>query len=101
MLQDSPEARAVMTYLATATPHRSWAQRGYISPHRGVPLTDYPNDLVRQQAEILLRAETIRFDASDLMPAAVGTGTFWRGMVNYVGGEDLDSVLQKIDASWP
>ena len=101
LLKDSPEARAVMTYLATETPHRSWAQQGYISPHRGVPLTDYPNDLVRQEAEILLNAETIRFDGSDLMPAAVGTGTFWRGMVNYVGGEDVDTVLQKIDQSWP
>lgn len=101
MLNDSPAARAVMAYLATETPHRIWAQRGYISPHQGVPLADYPNDLVRQEAEILINAETIRFDGSDLMPAAVGTGTFWRGMVNYVGGEDVDRVLQGIDASWP
>jgi alpha-glucoside transport system substrate-binding protein len=101
MLEDSPEARALMTYLATEAPHRIWAKRGYISPHQGVPLSDYPNDVVRQEAEILTSAKTIRFDGSDLMPAAVGTGTFWKGMVDYVGGKDLEAVLEEIDASWP
>jgi alpha-glucoside transport system substrate-binding protein len=35
------------------------------------------------------------------MPAEVGTGTFWTGMVDYVSGEDLDTVLQKVEDSWP
>jgi alpha-glucoside transport system substrate-binding protein len=33
------------------------------------------------------------------MPAAVGAGTFWTGTVDYVAGEDLDTVLQTIEAS--
>ena len=36
------------------------------------------------------------------MPGAVGSGTFWTGMVDYVTGKaDLDTVLKEIDASWP
>ena len=47
-------------------------------------------------------ADVMRFDASDLMPAEVGTGTFWTGMVDWVSGEkDIDTVLQEIDSSWP
>jgi alpha-glucoside transport system substrate-binding protein len=42
--------------------------------------------LTRAQAEMLLNAKIIRFDASDMMPAKVGAGTFWEGMVDLVGG---------------
>ena len=36
-----------------------------------------------------LKDGTGRFDASDLMPAAVGSGSFWTGMVEYMkGGPD-------------
>ena len=50
-----------------------------------------------------LKEGTGRFDASDLMPTEVGSGTFWTGMVEYVrGGPDtLDGVLSDIEASWP
>ena len=98
---DTPAAQAAIQYLTTVTPHQSWAARGYISPHQGVDLATYPNDGVRQMAEVLAQAETIRFDGSDLMPAAVGTGTFWTEMVNYVSGTDADTVLSAIEASWP
>jgi alpha-glucoside transport system substrate-binding protein len=45
-------------------------------------------------------ADFARFDASDMMPGAVGAGSFWTEMVNYIqrDGEDLDSALQGIDA---
>ena len=33
------------------------------------------------------------------MPAAVGCGSFWTGILDYVGGEDLDSVLERIEAT--
>ena len=101
MTNNTPAAAAAIQYLTTVTPHESWAERGYISPHRQVDLAIYPNDGVRQMAAVLAQAETIRFDGSDLMPAAVGSGTFWTGMVNYVSGADVDTVLSAIEASWP
>jgi alpha-glucoside transport system substrate-binding protein len=37
MFNDTPEARALMEYLATAQPHEIWAGLGgYISPHQQV-----------------------------------------------------------------
>lgn len=102
MFNDRPEVVELMTYLTTPKPHEIWASfGGYLSPHQGVDLSIYPNALSRSQVEILRKAEAIRFDASDMMPSEVGTGTFWSGMVNYVSGVDGETVLQDIESSWP
>ena len=54
-------------------------------------------------AEITNSAAGIGFDASDLMPGAVGAGTFWTQTVDWVnnGGANTDAVLKAIDDSWP
>jgi alpha-glucoside transport system substrate-binding protein len=102
MFSDRPEVREFMTYLTTPQPHEIWASfGGYLSPHQGVDLSIYPNALSRAQVEILRNADAIRFDASDMMPSEVGTGSFWSGMVNYVSGVDGETVLEEIEASWP
>ena len=98
---DTPAATALMEYLATVEAHTLWANEGYISPHAEVSLDAYPNPLVRNSAAVLKSADLIRFDGSDLMPGAVGTGTFWTGIVDYVGGTDAAAVLNEIEASWP
>jgi alpha-glucoside transport system substrate-binding protein len=35
------------------------------------------------------------------MPAEVGAGSFWSGMVDLVNGKSVDEVLDAIEASWP
>ncbi|MEO0490630.1 MAG: carbohydrate ABC transporter substrate-binding protein, partial [Cyanobacteria bacterium J06659_2] len=83
-------------------PHEIWAGLGgFISPHKGVGTDAYPDTVSQTQAEILANADSIRFDGSDMMPGAVGTGAFWTGVVDYVGGSDLNTVLSDIEASWP
>jgi alpha-glucoside transport system substrate-binding protein len=100
MLRDTPEAREFMQYLATPQPQEIWAGiGGFLSPHQGVEASAYPNDLTRKQAEFLTEAEVFRFDASDLMPSAVGSGAFWEGMVNYISEGNLDQVLQNIETA--
>ncbi|MGD1905229.1 MAG: ABC transporter substrate-binding protein [Leptolyngbyaceae cyanobacterium] len=102
VFNDTPAVRALMEYLATPEPHTIWAGLGsYISPHQQVELDAYPDDLTRKQVEILRSADVLRFDAADQMPGEVGTGTFWTGIVDYVGGGDLDQILADIDDSWP
>lgn len=99
---DRPEVREVMKFLTTGESTKEWVKAGgFISPHKDADLAWYPTVADRKIGEILLNASTFRFDASDMMPGAVGAGTFWTGMVDYVGGEDLDKVMKKIDASWP
>ncbi len=104
MFDDRPEVRAVMEYLATAEAARGWIEAGgFVSPNQSVPLdwySTYPND---ELAEILNSADVFRFDASDVMPAEVGAGTFWSEMIQWVSanGADTETVLQRIEDSWP
>lgn len=49
-------------------------------------------------AQALQDASTFRFDGSDMMPPAVGSGAFWTGILDYVSGSDLDSVLEYIES---
>ena len=46
------------------------------------------------------RYRAFRFDGSDLMPGAVGAGSFWKGMVNYSGGQSAKEVADEIQKSW-
>ena len=77
-----------------------------ISPNVNVGPDCYANPILADASEVLtgaLEAGTGRFDASDLMPTAVGAGSFWTGMVRYMqrGPQALDAVLEEIEASWP
>lgn len=77
-----------------------------ISPNVNVGSDCYANAILADASEVLTTAlsdGTGRFDASDLMPAEVGSGSFWTGMVAYLqGGPDsLNGILDEIEASWP
>ena len=98
---DSPGARAFIDYLKTVEANEIWMGRaGMLTPHTGVNLDTYASAAARGQAEIILNATTFRFDGSDLMPGAVGAGTFWTGMVDFVGGADAQAVADRIQESW-
>jgi alpha-glucoside transport system substrate-binding protein len=100
--KDSPAARALMEFLTTGESTRAEVEAGiFVAPHTDASLDWYPSDALRGFAEILQNADTFRFDASDLMPGAVGAGSFWTGIVDWVSGTDLDEVLTGIDESWP
>jgi alpha-glucoside transport system substrate-binding protein len=102
MVNDRPEVREVMRYLTTAESTKALVQNGgFISPHRNTPIEWFPSPLDMRFFEILLSADSYRFDGSDLMPAQVGLGSFFRGIVDWVEGADLDMVLRDIDNSWP
>jgi ABC-type glycerol-3-phosphate transport system substrate-binding protein len=80
-----------------------YAQTGeWISPFKNFDVSLYPNKVLNAIARYAYGASVFRFDGSDAMPGAVGTGSFWKEMVAWVGGtEDLDTALKNIDDSWP
>ena len=99
--KDSKGARAFMEYLQHPQAHEIWmAEGGFLTPHKGVDLAKYKTPALRKQGEILLNATTFRFDGSDLMPGAVGAGSFWKGMVDYSGGKSAKDVADEIQKSW-
>jgi alpha-glucoside transport system substrate-binding protein len=100
---ERPEVAAFVEFLSTGASMETLVRNGGgLSPHRDSSLDWYSNDVDRRIAEILLNAETVRFDASDLMPPEVGAGTFWSVMTDLAsGGIALDEAVAEIDASWP
>jgi alpha-glucoside transport system substrate-binding protein len=99
--KDSKAARAFIEFLKSPIAHEVWmAQKGFLTPHKGVNPEVFTDPTVRKMNDILLQATTFRFDGSDLMPGAVGAGSFWTGMVDYVGGKSAEDVAKSIQASW-
>jgi alpha-glucoside transport system substrate-binding protein len=100
MFNDTPEARAFMEYVASAEAQEIWVgELGKLAPNQNVNPSVYPDDITRKAADFLGEASVFRFDGSDLMPAAVGSGSFWTGILDYVSGEPLRNVLMQIEAS--
>jgi alpha-glucoside transport system substrate-binding protein len=100
---DEPAVQAFQAYLSSDT----WANNrvklgGVISANSGVDASLASSPLLEQSIEILQNPDSvIRFDASDLMPGAVGGNSFFKGIVDWIGGESSQSVADKIEASWP
>jgi alpha-glucoside transport system substrate-binding protein len=102
MLNDRPEVREVMRYFTTPESAKVMIEHGgYLNPHRGTPIEWFPTAADLRFAQIILSADTYRFDGSDLMPEEIGMGSFFRGIHDWVEGVDLETVLQQIDDSWP
>jgi len=99
--KDTPAAQAFIEFLQTPIAHELWmAQTGFLTPLKTVDVELYGDPTLKKMGEILLDATTFRFDGSDLMPAGVGAGTFWTGMVDFAGGKPAQQVADEIQKSW-
>ncbi len=102
---DRPEVQAVQTYLSSAeyATARAAQPGGWVSANSGVPLDTYTDAIAALSAKYLTDPTGVfRFDASDLMPAAVGAGAEWTQMTAWFAEDKpTQAVLQAIDAAWP
>jgi alpha-glucoside transport system substrate-binding protein len=100
---DKPETMDVLRY--TGSPDYQLYMvntRGELSPHLSIDVEAIEDPLVKGLSELQLGADVFRFDASDLMPGAVGAGTFWTEITAWViGSTDTQTMLDNIEASWP
>jgi alpha-glucoside transport system substrate-binding protein len=72
--------------------------------HKDVNLDCYDTETSRTFAEAItgaLASNTFAFDGSDLMPPAVGQGTFWTGMVDWTRGTATQAVVDSVESTWP
>lgn len=109
--RDAPEVWEVMKYLASAeyanvravaqSERKGGALSGFLSANKNVDLSNWL-PLEQSMIQIMQTAEILRFDGSDLMPAAVGAGTFWTEGTSFVNGEKTaQEAADAIEASWP
>jgi alpha-glucoside transport system substrate-binding protein len=100
-----PEVQAVQSYLSTP----QWASSrvkvatGWVSANNGVDPALYTDPIDKLSAQFLTDPKaTFRFDASDQMPSAVGSGAEWKEFTNwFASNESTNTVLKNIDAAWP
>lgn len=98
MAKDTPEARALMRYVATPGAQALWvSELGKLGVNKRINPSIYPDDLTREMAQALVSASDFRFDGSDSMPAAIGSGAFWTSILDYVRDGDLDTVLTQLE----
>ena len=103
LLRSSPAGAAFLRYLASPEAAAIWAaQGGFVSPNRNLDLSVYPDALSRSLARNLLDAgDALRFDLSDLQPAAFG-GTAGRGLrgglQDFLRDRDVDATAQRLEA---
>jgi alpha-glucoside transport system substrate-binding protein len=81
--EDAAAVRRLLAYLMSPGAGRIWVSHGtVVSTNKLVPLSAYPNELVRTAARQVITARVVRFDGSDLLPAFLG--------------DDLGRALQKV-----
>ncbi len=109
--RDAPEVWAVMEYMGTAefaetrqriqTEKKGGGLSGFLSANTDQDLSVY-QPLEASFVEILQTGDPARFDGSDLMPAAVGAGSFWTEATSAVNGDkSIADALAAIEDSWP
>lgn len=106
---DRPEVQALATFWATdtwanlkATASSEITNGGWITANSGLDVANLVNPIDRLSASILLDpASEFRFDGSDMMPAAVGSGAFWTESTSWITGQSTQDTLDKIEAAWP
>jgi alpha-glucoside transport system substrate-binding protein len=107
VFRDAPEVRAfiesfVSTEAQCALGGRDGVQR--ISPNVNTTSACYSDPLIGTIAQGItdaIKSGGARFDASDLMPSSVGSGSFWTAMNEWMRGTPIDEVLQDVEDSWP
>jgi len=100
-----PEVQAVQEYLSTPdwATSRIKVAHGWVSANSGVDKAVYTDPVDQISAKYLTDTKaTFRFDASDLMPAAVGSGQEWKSFTAWFAeGQSISQVAKDIDAAWP
>jgi alpha-glucoside transport system substrate-binding protein len=102
-LTDSEGAKAFLQYVITPEANAVWAGTGAIvSPHKGVPTSAYPNELVVREAESLTSAAQIRYDGADLLPAGIAGEGLGALLQRAIRGDTIDwaDFQTRVKAAW-
>jgi alpha-glucoside transport system substrate-binding protein len=94
---DNPAAVALMNYMFGEAGGKAMADSGWgLSPNNKVSAADYTNALQGQAAELMNNAPAFSFDADDRFPGGLNVD-YWQGVVEYLNGGDLDTILQRLE----
>lgn len=97
---ENPAAQELLLYLIGDGAFEPWREIGGSLTPRADPDDEVElGPLDQRLAELLEATEEVAFDASDLMPREVGTGSFFAGMIDLVAGTPPEEVADDIQRS--
>ena len=97
--KDTPQARALLKYVATAEAQDIWVKRGggKIAINKQVSLNDYPDAISKSIAQVVVDTKIARYDAGDLMPSDMQQA-YWSAALKFATDQSkLDSILADLD----
>lgn len=101
-LRDAPEVRAVQDYTTSvAFANKRAALGGWFTSNKNIDTSVYASSFEKGLADQLKAASVFRFDASDLMPSAVGSGAEWKQLTAWITGQSTKDTVDTIQAAWP
>jgi alpha-glucoside transport system substrate-binding protein len=99
---DKPETWDAILYATSADYAVAMAnEHAELSPRKDIDPSQITDPLLASFAELLASSDVFRFDGADMMPGAVGSGTFWTEATAWIVGGSTDDMLNNIEASWP
>ena len=99
---DKPETWDAILYTTSADYAVEMAnEHAELSPRNDIDPSLITDPLLASFADLLASSDVFRFDGADMMPGAVGSGTFWTEATAWIVGGSTDDMLNNIEASWP
>ncbi|HEY6115766.1 MAG TPA: ABC transporter substrate-binding protein [Candidatus Dormibacteraeota bacterium] len=98
MFHDTPQARKLINYLTTAQAQDIWVKKGgKLAVNKQVPLDDYPDQLSKLSAQLVVNTKIGKYDATDQMPADMKAAA-WKDLVKFIQNQgQLDALLADLD----
>ncbi|PWK84445.1 carbohydrate ABC transporter substrate-binding protein (CUT1 family) [Lentzea atacamensis] len=103
--KDDEATRQFMQFLSSPESGQVWAaQGGFLSANKGISTQSYPDDVTRALVQSVLDAgDNVRFDLSDLTPAAFGgsKGTgMWKALQDFLADPSkIDETMSRLESS--
>jgi alpha-glucoside transport system substrate-binding protein len=103
--KDDKATTELMKFLASPESGKVWAELGgFLSPNKDIPESAYPDAVTQELAKRIVDAgDNVRFDMSDLAPAAFG-GTKgageWKDLQDFLADpKNVDGIMQRLEAN--
>jgi len=99
-MKDNDGTRQFMQFMASAEAQTIWVKRGgATSVNKAVNLSDYPDPVSKQSAQMLTNATAATLSVGDLVPSSLQTA-YWKNILTYIQDpKQLDSVLSTIEST--
>ena len=99
---DKPETFDVLAYTNSGDYQTAIVKAGdtSLSTRKDFDTANFTDPVIKNFADLLKGSDIFRFDGADMIPAAIGSGAFWKEATAWIAGGSTDDMLNNIEAAW-